>query len=65
QKGLVEFVTGMQEWPREIRIVHGEREAKRILAAQLHEQYKQHNGLPAAITTGGAEDMADQDVFHA
>ncbi|EXF43999.1 beta-lactamase domain-containing protein [Pseudomonas sp. BAY1663] len=65
QQGLVEFVTGMREWPRDIRIVHGEREAKRILAAQLREQYKQHHRPPVAITTGGADDLADQDVFHA
>ena len=36
QKGLVEFVTGMQQWPTYIRIVHGEDEAKRILGARLH-----------------------------
>ncbi|MBE7373028.1 hypothetical protein IN820_00530 [Pseudomonas sp. AL-54] len=65
QQGLGEFVTGMENWPTDIRIVHGEREAKRILAAQLREQYKQHNRPPAAITTGGAEDLAGQDVFHA
>jgi len=64
QQGLVGFVTGMENWPADIRIVHGEREAKRILAAQLREQYKQHNRPPAAITTGGAEDLAGQDVFH-
>jgi len=65
QQGLGEFVTGMENWPADIRIVHGQREAKRILAAQLREQYKQHNRPPAAITTGGAEDLAGQDVFHA
>ncbi|WP_312447939.1 MBL fold metallo-hydrolase RNA specificity domain-containing protein [Stutzerimonas nitrititolerans] len=25
QKGLVGFVTGMQQWPNEIRVVHGEK----------------------------------------
>jgi len=65
QQGLVEFVMGMRQWPTDIRIVHGEREAKRILAAQLREQYKQHHRPPVAITTGGADDLADQDVFHA
>ena len=28
QNGLVEFVTGMREWSREIRVVHGEEGAK-------------------------------------
>ncbi|MCQ4306548.1 MBL fold metallo-hydrolase [Pseudomonas stutzeri] len=39
QKGLVEFVTGMQQWPTEIRMVHGEEGAKRELSAQLSTQY--------------------------
>lgn len=43
QNGLVEFVTGMQQWPTEIRVVHGEQKAKEALAAQLHKQYKQVN----------------------
>lgn len=42
QKGLVEFVTGMQEWPTEIRVVHGEEGAKRELAKQLGVRYKRH-----------------------
>ncbi|MEK0363752.1 MBL fold metallo-hydrolase [Pseudomonas sp. CBC3] len=52
QKGLVEFVTGMQQWPTEIRVVHGEEGAKRALAAQLHENYKQHKKPPTEINTG-------------
>lgn len=51
QKGLVEFVTGMQEWPSEIRVVHGEVKAKRILATKLHENYKQHKKPHADINT--------------
>lgn len=39
QKGLVEFVTGMQEWPREIRVVHGEGRAKGVLASVLLKHY--------------------------
>ena len=39
QKGLVEFVTGMREWPEEIRVVHGEAHAKRKLSALLHNQF--------------------------
>ncbi|SUD84907.1 metal-dependent Rnase [Stutzerimonas stutzeri] len=41
QKGLMEFVTGMQQWPTEIRVVHGEQKAKQALAAQLRKQYEQ------------------------
>lgn len=35
QKGLMEFVTGMQEWPSEIRLVHGEEGTKRVLLDML------------------------------
>ncbi len=37
QRGLVEFVTGMGEWPREIRVVHGEIKAKEALAEVLRQ----------------------------
>ncbi|WP_312959517.1 MBL fold metallo-hydrolase [Stutzerimonas nitrititolerans] len=33
QNGLVDFVTGMQQWPTEIRVVHGKDNAKHALAA--------------------------------
>lgn len=39
QQGLVEFVTGMQQWPPDIRIVHGEQPAKQSLALMLRQQY--------------------------
>ncbi|MGE6992017.1 MBL fold metallo-hydrolase RNA specificity domain-containing protein [Pseudomonas sp. NPDC047961] len=39
QKGLVKFVTGMRDWPIEIRVVHGEKGAKRALATSLFEKY--------------------------
>lgn len=39
QKGLVGFVTGMQEWPSEIRVVHGEEGAKGVLASALLKHY--------------------------
>jgi metallo-beta-lactamase family protein len=37
QKGLVEFVTGMREWPRDIRVVHGDKKAKDALAEVLRQ----------------------------
>jgi len=39
QKGLVEFVTGMQKWPSEIRVVHGEERAKGVLTDILEARY--------------------------
>ncbi len=65
QQGLVEFVTGMQQWPTEIRIVHGEPKAKQALAARLQEFYQQSDRPLAAITTDGAGDATAQDVLHA
>jgi len=45
QKGLVEFVTGMREWPREIRVVHGETESKLTLTALLQEVYEKRETM--------------------
>ena len=64
QKGLVEFVTGMQEWPREIRVVHGEIKAKEALVARFQELYQQSDRPPAAMATGGAGDATEQHVCH-
>jgi len=55
QKGLVEFVTGMQQWPAEIRVVHGEQQAKEALAAELQASYRQ-KGLPGVRITFGKEE---------
>lgn len=49
QKGLVEFVTGMRDWPAEIRVVHGEEGAKRELSAQLRALYA-HKGIDVYVT---------------
>lgn len=60
QNGLVDFVTGMQQWPTEIRVVHGEQKAKQALGAQLHASYKQQSRPGVRITTGRMEDMSEQ-----
>ena len=39
QKGLVSFVTRMTHWPSEVRIVHGELEAKQQFAMVLQQRY--------------------------
>ena len=49
QKGLVEFVTGMREWPAEIRVVHGEEGAKRELSAHLRALYA-YKGMDVYVT---------------
>ncbi|KAE8245085.1 hypothetical protein A4X13_0g6092, partial [Tilletia indica] len=40
QKGLVSFVTRMRHWPSEVRIVHGDFEAKAKLSEALRECYR-------------------------
>ncbi len=50
QQGLVEFVTGMQQWPTDLRMVHGERRAKEALAARLRAAYELMNRPLVNIT---------------
>lgn len=41
QADLVGFVTRMQQWPSEVRLIHGEDQAKQRLAEVLRERYEQ------------------------
>ncbi|MFC6669728.1 MBL fold metallo-hydrolase RNA specificity domain-containing protein [Marinobacterium aestuariivivens] len=41
QQNLVEFVTGMEQWPKRIRLIHGEAGAKRALAQKLEDRYRE------------------------
>ncbi len=50
QKGLVDFVAGMQQWPTDLRIVHGERRAKEALAVRLRAGYELMNRPLVNIT---------------
>ncbi len=50
QQGLVKFVTGMRGWPTQIKVVHGEKGAKRALATALVERYQ---NMPVDISTPG------------
>lgn len=45
QKGLVEFVIGMREWPERIVLVHGERRAKAALAQALTSRYNEEGRM--------------------
>jgi len=40
QIGLVRFITGMREWPGEIRLIHGETEAKEQLRQVLEREHR-------------------------
>ncbi len=40
QRGLVRFITGMRHWPGEIRLVHGEPQAKEALRQALEHEYR-------------------------
>nr|MBF0681545.1 MBL fold metallo-hydrolase [Pseudomonas sp.] len=39
QQGLIAFVTGMNTWPKEIRLIHGEYRAKQELSDRLRNAY--------------------------
>lgn len=49
QDDLVGFVTRMKQWPEEIRLIHGEEQAKQRLAEVLRERYRQA-GKEAKVT---------------
>ncbi|MGE8502057.1 MAG: MBL fold metallo-hydrolase RNA specificity domain-containing protein [Pseudomonas sp.] len=49
QRGLVRFVTGMREWPSEVRVVHGDSAPKRELAQLLDQCYAKAGKEPAAV----------------
>lgn len=45
QKGLVDFVTGIQQWPERVLLVHGEKGVKAALACH----YEQRKALSVEI----------------
>ena len=49
QKGLLDFVTGMQQWPGEIRLVHGEGQAKARLSQAIEARYRQAGKQVAVV----------------
>ncbi|WP_449126286.1 MBL fold metallo-hydrolase RNA specificity domain-containing protein [Pseudomonas viridiflava] len=49
QAGLVAFVTGMDEWPAQIRLVHGEPTAKKSLGQVLERKYSLHKRVVELI----------------
>lgn len=56
--GLVRFVTRMRRWPAEIRLVHGDEDAKAALQQRLAARYRER-GLDARIWI---PDHADADA---
>lgn len=48
QQDLLDFVGGMARWPQEIRVVHGDDGAKRVLSQRLRDLYGQR-GLAVSI----------------
>ncbi|MBT8765766.1 MBL fold metallo-hydrolase RNA specificity domain-containing protein [Metapseudomonas boanensis] len=51
QQGLVNFVTRMRHWPNEIRLVHGETEAKKALRHLISKRYGKSNHSVAIRTS--------------
>lgn len=54
QAGLVEFVAGMQAWPGEVRLVHGERGAKEALRKALVERARREGAVVEVVIGEGA-----------
>jgi metallo-beta-lactamase family protein len=52
QAGLVRFVTGMRQWPAEVRLVHGDPDAKWRLSDLLQTRYKNKALAVRAIVSG-------------
>ncbi len=52
QAGLVGFVTAMEQWPEEIRLVHGEAKGKLALATEIQKEY---SGRHLSINIRGVE----------
>ena len=48
QLDLLNFVSGMGQWPEQIKLVHGEMSAKQALAAKLQALYSTRN-LPVDV----------------
>lgn len=55
QTGLIEFVTGMDHWPGQIKIVHGDSDAKRTLAGELRRRYEEKGRAVEIEVPVGAE----------
>ncbi|MEB0018838.1 MBL fold metallo-hydrolase RNA specificity domain-containing protein, partial [Pseudomonas sp. RTB3] len=49
QKGLVEFVTDMADWPSEVRLVHGDAQAKKALQAVLLRKLQLENSKTTVV----------------
>ncbi|WP_150299128.1 MBL fold metallo-hydrolase RNA specificity domain-containing protein [Pseudomonas profundi] len=53
QRGLTQFITGMRHWPEEVKLVHGDPQAKQALATKLTEQAQtKGHTLKVTIPTG-------------
>lgn len=56
QQGLLSFVTGMAQWPGQIRLVHGEAAAKKALGESLVCVYRQHDKALQLLIPGKHEE---------
>lgn len=59
QAGLVRFVTGMQGWPRQVRLVHGERAARQALKTVIEQRFAQRNHAGEVVIATGQDTMPE------
>ena len=60
QAGLLRFVTGMQRWPQQVRLVHGDLRAKQVLRQKIEEIFaeREHAGQVMIATGPGVREKA-------
>ncbi len=56
QAGLLRFVTGMQLWPQQVRLVHGELRAKQVLKQKIEQVFAAREHAGQAVIADGADD---------
>lgn len=54
QAGLLRFITGMQRWPEEVRLVHGEMKAKQELQRKIEQAFADKGHVGRVVIAGGA-----------
>lgn len=59
RQGLLSFVTGMGQWPGQIRLVHGESAAKKALGHSLLRVYQQHHKALDLLIPGARKEQQD------
>lgn len=58
QAGLLRFITGMQHWPQQVRLVHGDPAAKRALKAVIEQRFAEAGHAGQVLLVDGLRTSA-------